>query len=63
MILAAKMMLDWLGARYDDSKCLKAANAIENGVVAALQSGQAVPDCGGKLTTSEMAKAIAKALK
>jgi len=63
MILAAKMMLDWLGERYNDAKCLKAANAIENGVVEALQSGQTVPDCGGNLTTLGMAKAIAKALK
>jgi isocitrate/isopropylmalate dehydrogenase len=42
---------------------LKAAKAIENGVVETLQKKQTVPDCGGKLTTIGMAKAIAKALK
>jgi len=63
MILAAKMMLDWLGERHDDAKCLKAANAIESGVIEALQSRQTVPDCGGNLTTIGMAKAIAKALE
>jgi len=63
MILAAKMMLDWLGERYDDAKCLKAAISIETGVVEALQNSQSVPDCGGKLTTIGMANAIAAALK
>ena len=63
MILAAKMMLDWLGERYDDTKCLKAATSIETGVVEALQNSQSVPDCGGKLTTIGMANAIAAALK
>jgi 3-isopropylmalate dehydrogenase len=63
MILAAKMMLDWLGERYDDANCVRAAKAIENGVVEALQKKQTVPDCGVNTTTLGMAKAIAAALK
>ena len=63
MILAAKMMLDWLGERYDDANCVRAAKAIENGVVEALQEKQTVPDCGGTTTTLGMAKAIATVLK
>ncbi len=62
MILAAKMMLDWLGERYNDAQCLKAASAIEGGVIKALLSGQTVPDCGGNTTTIGMARAIAEAL-
>ena len=62
MILASKMMLDWLGERFNDGQCLKAANAIEDGVVKALVSGQTIPDCGGNTTTIGMAKAIAAAL-
>lgn len=62
MILAAKMMFDWLGEKYNDNKCLQAATAIENGVVYALRNGQTVPDCGGKTTTVGMAEAIAAAL-
>jgi 3-isopropylmalate dehydrogenase len=62
MVLSAKMMLDWLGEKYDDKKCLQAGTAIENGVVYALRNGQSVPDCGGKTTTVEMAEAIAIAL-
>ncbi len=63
MILAAKMMLDWLGERYNDPNCLKAGAAIEASTIKALQSGSTVPDCGGKATTQGMAEAIAAALK
>jgi 3-isopropylmalate dehydrogenase len=62
MILAAKMMLDWLGERYSDPKCVKAGAAIEASTVKTLQSGPTVPDCGGKATTQSMAEAIAAAL-
>jgi 3-isopropylmalate dehydrogenase len=63
MILAAKMMLDWLGERYNDHKCLAAATAVENSVIATLQSGTTVRDLGGNATTMEMAEAIAAGIK
>lgn len=59
MILAAKMMLDWLGERYNDQLCLKAAQLIEGGVISALKKNLSVADLGGKLRTDEMAEAIA----
>jgi 3-isopropylmalate dehydrogenase len=62
MILSAKMMLDWLGEKYNDKKCLQAGTSIENGVVYALRNRQSVPDCGGTTTTLGMAEAIAAAL-
>jgi 3-isopropylmalate dehydrogenase len=62
MILSGKLMLEWLGEKYNDKKCLQAGVAIENGVVYALKHGQSVPDCGGKTTTVGMAEAIAEAL-
>ena len=62
MILAAKMMLDWLGERYNDPKCLEAANAIEEAVVKTLRARNTVPDLGGKTTTMGMAEAIAVAI-
>ena len=62
MILSAKMMLEWLGEKYNDKKCLQAGAAIENGVVYALTNRQSVPDCGGTTTTVGMAEAIAAAL-
>jgi 3-isopropylmalate dehydrogenase len=62
MILAAKMMLDWLGERHSDPKCLEAATAIEEAVVTTLRARNTVPDLGGKTTTIGMAEAIAAAL-
>ena len=62
MVLSAKMMLEWLGEKYNDKKCIKAGAAIENGVIYALRNGQTVPDCGGNTTTVGMAEAIAAAL-
>jgi 3-isopropylmalate dehydrogenase len=62
MILAAKMMLEWLGEKYNDAKCINAANAIEDAVVTTLCSGDTVPDLGGKTTTIGMAEAIAAAV-
>jgi 3-isopropylmalate dehydrogenase len=59
MILAGKMMLDWLGERYSDAKCLEAANAIETAVIQTLRDHNTVPDLGGKTTTIGMAEAIA----
>jgi len=59
MILASKMMLEWLGERYNDPVCLKAAEAVERGVTEALRKGLTIPDFGGKLKTVEMGEAIA----
>jgi 3-isopropylmalate dehydrogenase len=62
MILSAKMMLQWLGEKYDDTKCIKAAAAIEEAVVQTLEAKNTVPDLGGNKTTLGMAQAIAQAI-
>jgi 3-isopropylmalate dehydrogenase len=59
MILASKMMLDWLGEQYNDSECFAAAQAIEEAVAKTLSKGITVPDFGGKAKTVEMGEAIA----
>ena len=59
MILASKMMLEWLGEKHNNPLCVKAAGAIEEGVVRALSKGLTVPDFGGTLTTFQMGEAIA----
>jgi 3-isopropylmalate dehydrogenase len=61
-ILAGKMMLDWLGEKYSDPKCVKAASAIEAAAVKTLREGNTVPDLGGNKTTLGMAEAIAEAI-
>ena len=60
MVLAAKMMLDWLSEKHNDPKCSTAAEAIEKAVTETLRRGITVPDLGGIATTSEMGDAIAK---
>jgi len=60
MILAAKMMLDWLGEQNGDSKCLAAAETIEKAVVSTLRRGIKVPDFGGKAKTVEVGESIAE---
>ncbi|MCJ7613928.1 isocitrate/isopropylmalate dehydrogenase family protein [Candidatus Bathyarchaeota archaeon] len=60
MILSAKMMFDWLGEKYDDKECLKAAQAIEDAVKETLHKGITIPDFGGNAKTIEMAQAMAK---
>jgi 3-isopropylmalate dehydrogenase len=62
MILSAKMMLEWLGEKYSDAKCIKAAAAIEDAVVKTLKAKNTVPDLGGNKTTLGMADAIAAAI-
>ncbi len=60
MILSAKMMLDWLGEKYNDDECFKAAQAIEEAVAETLRNGITIPDFGGNAKTIEMAQVMAK---
>jgi len=61
MILSAKLMFGWLGEKYDDKECLKAAQAIEDAVAKTLRESEIViPDFGGNAKTIEMAQAMAK---
>jgi len=60
MILASKMMLDWLSEQFNDAKCSAAAEAVEKGVVETLRKGMVIPDFGGKAKTVEMGVAIAE---
>jgi len=54
-ILAAALMLDWLGE-------MQAAEQIRQAVETALRSGHTTPDLGGTLKTEELAEAIVAAL-
>lgn len=60
MILSARMMFDWLGEKYDDQECFRAAQAIEDAVSETLRKGITIPDFGGNAKTIEMAQAMAK---
>ena len=60
MILSAKMMFDWLGEKYEDKECFRAAQAIEDAVTETLRKGITIADFGGNATTIEMAQAMSK---
>ena len=59
MILASKMMLDWLGKQHQDPECTAGGKAIENAVLKILSKRLTVPDLGGNVTTQRMGDAIA----
>lgn len=63
-ILAAVMMLEWLGERYDDKKPGLAAQKIENAVAAVLAEGKTLTsDLKGTSKTCEVGDAISKRIR
>ena len=59
MLLATKMMFDWLGDKFNDVIYVKAAHYIQKGIEMVLSKKLTIPDLGGKLKTIEMGEAIA----
>jgi len=66
-ILAAQMMLDWLGTRHDDERLQRAAEMVEEAVVALLSEGETLTyDLIGEEKASrcsEVGAAVEKKLK
>jgi 3-isopropylmalate dehydrogenase len=60
MVLASRMMLDWLSEKYNDQECLMAAQSIEDAVTETLRKGITIPDFGGSAKTLGMADAMAE---
>jgi 3-isopropylmalate dehydrogenase len=64
LILSAAMLLEWIGARRDDTRLAAAAKSIEAAVDSTLQNPKTrTTDLGGKLGTQEFAKVIAGKLR
>ncbi len=64
MVLAAQMMLDWLGRRKGDRALLEASVLVERAVEAVLREGRALTyDLGGDAKCSEAGTAIATAVE
>jgi 3-isopropylmalate dehydrogenase len=57
-ILSAKMMLEWLGTKHNDKKCLDVAQKIESAVYDVVKKGTKTRDIGGDKTTKEFTKEI-----
>ncbi len=57
-LLSIKMMLDWLGAKHNDSKCFEVGQKLESTIFDLVKSGVKTKDIGGDKTTSEFTKHI-----
>lgn len=57
-ILSAKMMLDWLGKKHNDKKCMYAADKLESAVYGVVKKGVKTQDIGGNKSTMEFTKEI-----
>ena len=57
-ILSIKMMLDWIGNKYADTKCIEVAQKLENVVYDVVKNNIKTKDTGGDRTTIEFTKEI-----
>ncbi|MFQ5941068.1 MAG: isocitrate/isopropylmalate dehydrogenase family protein [Nitrososphaerales archaeon] len=58
MVLSVRMMLDWLAMENNDSKCVAAAQKVEDAVMKVLAKGIKTPDIGGKNKTDDVTNAV-----
>ncbi len=58
MLLAVKMMLDWVDSKKGDANCAKASKLLENAIYNVTASNIKTPDIGGKSRTIEVASAV-----
>lgn len=61
-ILSVKMMLDWLGTKYNDKKCFEIAKKLEYTVYDVVKRGLKTKDIGGNMTTKEFTNEITSRL-
>ncbi len=57
-ILSAKLMLEWLGQRHNDSRCTDASERIINAVHDAIRGGSMTRDVGGSRSTEEFTRDV-----
>jgi len=57
-LLSIKMMLDWLGKKYNDSKCYEVGLRLESTIFDLVKDGVKTKDIGGDKTTAEFTKEI-----
>jgi len=53
------MMLDWLGNKHNDSKCVEVGQKLESTIFDLVKSGVKTKDIGGNSSTVEFTKQIA----
>ena len=57
-LLSIKMMLDWLGNKHGDSKCLEVGQKLESTIFDLVKTGVKTRDIGGDKSTTEFTKQI-----
>jgi 3-isopropylmalate dehydrogenase len=57
-LLSIKMMLDWLGNKYHDKKCIEIGERLESTIFNLVKTGVKTKDIGGDRTTLEFTKQI-----
>ncbi|HEY5736185.1 MAG TPA: isocitrate/isopropylmalate dehydrogenase family protein [Nitrosopumilus sp.] len=57
-LLSIKMMLDWLGNKHNDSKCIEVGQKLESTIFDLVKSGVKTKDIGGTSSTTEFTKQI-----
>ncbi len=57
-LLSIKMMLDWLGNKHDDFKCVEVGQKLESTIFDLVKSGVKTKDIGGDVSTAEFTKHI-----
>lgn len=57
-LLSIKMMLDWLGNKHNDSKCITVGEKLESTIFDLVKTGVKTKDIGGDMSTSEFTKQI-----
>jgi len=62
MILASKLMMEWLGKQHQDKRCQEAADEIESAIVQTFSEGIKTKDLGGSSKTDEFGDAVARRL-
>lgn len=61
-ILSISMMLEWLGTKNKDQRCLDVAKKLESTVYGVVESGIKTQDIGGTKTTTQFTNEITKRL-
>jgi 3-isopropylmalate dehydrogenase len=62
ILLSAKMMLEWVGEKYNDKNASKEGQRIENSISNLLRQNKKTKDIGGTLSTSEFTALVAENL-
>jgi 3-isopropylmalate dehydrogenase len=57
-LLSIKMMLDWLGKKHDDAKCIAVGKKLESTIFDLVKHGVKTKDIGGEKSTSEFTREI-----